>query len=151
MEPVTDATAVSALEVGVAAGLRVVDGLPYTLCSADGVGLVAAWVAIVDTVVVVVVVVVDVAAVGEGLKGGLLVGRKVMMGTNVGLGLNSDQKVVMPGGLNVGGHLVAVAIEVGGVDVGFVAVVLGFVAGRVTLAAVGLTVVGRCEDDVGVR
>lgn len=107
---------------------------------------------------VVVVEVVDVVVffVGEGVTTGLLEGRNVIRGTSVGLGLNSDQKVVMPGGRNVGGHLVAVTAGPVGPEMD-----VGLVTGRITFAGVGLglglEVVddGRDgegeDDDVGVR
>lgn len=124
---------------------------------------------VVLVVVVVVFRVVSWVVVG-GLVGGRRPGRNVMMGTRVGRGLNSDQKVVMPGGRNVGGHRVAVTTTLATVgvllDAAVVAVVttgllvdededavLGFVEGLYVLLVVGveglLVTVG--VGDVGVR
>lgn len=122
---------------------------------------------VVLVVVVVVFRVVSWVVVG-GLVGGRRPGRNVMMGTKVGRGLNSDQKVVMPGGRNVGGHRVAVTTTLATVgvllDAAVVAVVttgflvdedavLGFVEGLYVLLVVGveglLVIVG--VGDVGVR
>lgn len=122
---------------------------------------------VVLVVVVVVFRVVSWVVVG-GLVGGRRPGRNVMMGTRVGRGLNSDQKVVMPGGRNVGGHRVAVTTTLATVgvllDAAVVVVVttgllvdegavLGFVEGLYVLLVVGveglLVTVG--VGDVGVR
>lgn len=74
---------------------------------------------------------------------GLLVGRNVMRGISVGLGLNSDQKLVIPGGRSVGGHRVFnVAVGVGVLPLdGFLVVAVAAVVctpGDVT-CVVGLT------------
>lgn len=63
-----------------------------------------------------------------------------MMGTRVGRGLNSDQKVVIPGGRKVGGHRVAVTTTLFTVGV-----VLG--SAVVVLVTAGLLVDGG-EDAV---
>lgn len=91
-------------------------------------------------VVVVLVFVVVLRVVVGGLVGGRRLGRNVMMGTRVGRGLNSDQKVVMPGGRNVGGHRVAVTTTLATVGV-----LLG--ACVVVLVIAGLRV---DDDDVDV-
>lgn len=124
-------TGVDALPVcaaGVAGGLRVVVGRPCVPCCGRcgrcGPGGRPGLLVVVVVVVLVFVVVLRVVV--GGLVGGRRLGRNVMMGTRVGRGLNSDQKVVMPGGRNVGGHRVAVTTTLAtvGVLLGACAVVL---------------------------
>lgn len=114
-------------------------------------------------VVVVVVFAVVLLVVVGGLVGGRRLGRNVMMGTSVGRGLNNDQKVVIPGGRNVGGQRVAVTttlatvgvlagvvlVDAGLVD-GVGDVVLGLAEGLYVLRVVGLLVVVGVGD-VGVK
>lgn len=114
---------------------------------------------VVVLLVVVVAFVVVLLVVVVGRNGGLLLGRNVIMGTRVGRGLNRDQKVVIPGGRNVGGHRVAVTSTLPATDVVGEAVlaavlvddvVLGLAEGLYVLLVVGLLVVVGVGD-VGVK